>query len=110
MPRRRARVGRLHKLIGAKVFHDTDRDILEWWEGIPLSDRSGQLKALIRAHLGQQSEASRLAAIERALIDLKNQVATLAVRGVVVAQAAATDGLTNDDLEKRKAKMLQRKW
>lgn len=43
------------KVIGFKAFHDTDADILDWWESIEEGARSGILRDLIREHLtGQQ--------------------------------------------------------
>lgn len=39
------------KLIGFKVFYDRDEDILEWWESIPLGERSHMLRTMIRAFL-----------------------------------------------------------
>ncbi len=42
---------REHKLIAFKAFFDTDRDILEWWEGMQEGIRSQVLRDLLRLYL-----------------------------------------------------------
>ncbi len=43
---------RNYKMINFKVYHDTDADILGWWESIQEGDRSEALRDLIRGQLG----------------------------------------------------------
>ena len=42
---------REHKLIAFKAFFDTDRDILEWWEGMQDGERSEVIRDLLRGYL-----------------------------------------------------------
>ena len=35
---------RPHRLIAFKAFEDTDRDILDWWEGIEEGQRSETIR------------------------------------------------------------------
>jgi hypothetical protein len=40
------------KVIGIKIFEDTDADILDWWESIEMGERSDALRDVIRFALG----------------------------------------------------------
>ena len=42
---------REHKLIAFKAFFDTDRDILEWWEGMQDGERSEVIRELLRGYV-----------------------------------------------------------
>lgn len=56
MPRKR-KAKRAFKLIAFKAYHDTDQDILDWWEGIEDGERSNALRDLIRSQLGVQRQS-----------------------------------------------------
>ena len=43
---------RVFKLIAFKAYHDSDQDILDWWEGIEAGERSDAMRDLIRQQLG----------------------------------------------------------
>lgn len=43
---------RSYKIINFKVYHDTDSDILDWWDGIESGERSDAMRDLIREQLG----------------------------------------------------------
>jgi hypothetical protein len=45
---------RRYQTITFKAFEDSDRDILDWWEGIEEGDRSDELRDVIRVYLGKQ--------------------------------------------------------
>ncbi len=53
MPRRK-RANASYKLIAFKAYHDTDADILDWWESIEEGERSETIRDLIRGFLGMQ--------------------------------------------------------
>jgi hypothetical protein len=53
MPKRRPKK-RNYRTITFKVYYDTDADILDWWEGIEVGERSDAIRDLIREQLGQQ--------------------------------------------------------
>jgi hypothetical protein len=55
MPRKK-KSKRGFKLIAFKAYHDTDTDILDWWEGIEEGERSEMIRDLIRGFLGVQSK------------------------------------------------------
>ncbi|MBZ0282555.1 MAG: hypothetical protein K8L97_17580 [Anaerolineae bacterium] len=55
MPRKK-KSKRGFKLIAFKAYHDTDADILDWWEGIEEGERSEMIRDLIRGFLGVQSK------------------------------------------------------
>jgi hypothetical protein len=40
-----------HKLIAFKAFFDTDRDILDWWEGMQEGERSDVIRELLRGYV-----------------------------------------------------------
>ena len=42
---------REHKLIAFKAFFDTDREILNWWEGMAEGERSDVIRSLLRGYL-----------------------------------------------------------
>lgn len=42
---------REHKLIAFKAFFDTDRDILDWWEGMQDGERSEVIRDLLRGYV-----------------------------------------------------------
>ena len=42
---------REHKLIAFKAFFDTDRDILDWWEGMQDGERSAVIRELLRGYV-----------------------------------------------------------
>ncbi len=53
---KRKKSKRQHKLIGMKVYADTDADILAWWESIQAGNRSDVLRDIIRQFLGLQPQ------------------------------------------------------
>jgi hypothetical protein len=55
MPRKK-KSKRGFKLIAFKAYHDTDADILDWWESIEEGERSEMIRDLIRGFLGVQSK------------------------------------------------------
>ena len=63
MPRKR-KAKRAFKLIAFKAYHDTDQDILDWWEGIEDGERSDALRDLIRSQLGVQRQSENTTEIE----------------------------------------------
>jgi hypothetical protein len=58
---------RQHKLIAFKAYHDTDADILNWWESIVEGERSEALRDLIRAFIGKPSRPRKLLTIPELL-------------------------------------------
>ena len=58
MARRKA-AKRRYQTITFKAFEDSDRDILDWWEGIEEGERSDALRDLIRVYLGKQPRRNR---------------------------------------------------
>lgn len=44
-------VHRTSKIIGFKAFYERDEDILDWWENMPMGERSHVLRSLIRSYL-----------------------------------------------------------
>jgi hypothetical protein len=55
MPRKK-KSKRGFKLIAFKAYHDTDADILDWWESIEEGERSEMIRDLIRGFVGVQSK------------------------------------------------------
>lgn len=50
---------RQHKIIAFKAYHDSDQDILDWWESIEAGERSDMLRDVIRAYLGLPAKMRR---------------------------------------------------
>jgi hypothetical protein len=63
MPRKK-KSKRGFKLIAFKAYHDTDTDILDWWEGIEEGERSEMIRDLIRGFLGVQSKRRKTPIID----------------------------------------------
>ncbi|MDL1902048.1 hypothetical protein FBR02_14925 [Anaerolineae bacterium CFX9] len=53
MPKRRPKK-RNYRTITFKVYYDTDEDILDWWEGIEVGERSDAIRDVIREQIGLQ--------------------------------------------------------
>jgi len=128
---------REHKLIAFKAFFDTDRDILEWWEGMQDGERSEVIRDLLRGYVKGLSlyEVRRpkvavdgsvvlqvlddTAWIRGALNDMPAYLEGLLRRITVnpipisVAQPVpevSDNNLSNDALARRKAKMGKAGW
>ena len=128
---------REHKLIAFKAFFDTDRDILEWWEGMQEGERSAVIRELLRGYVKGLSlyEVHRpkvtvdggmvlqvrddTAWIRGALNDMpaylegllgRMTVNAIPIPAVQAAPAPPDDGLSNDALARRKAKMGKAAW
>jgi hypothetical protein len=50
-----AKKKRNYKLITFKVFYEADADIIDWWMGIEMGERSNVLRDLIRESMSMQS-------------------------------------------------------
>ena len=131
MGRKRSR--RFSKTIGFKAFHDTDADIIAWWEALPEGDRSDLLRDLIRAAIAgsvahKHEPATPMlrqisddtAWLRAALTDLPGYLERL-VSQVASSrpEASSTDSgtppaaashLDQDAVQRRKAKMRQNDW
>ncbi|NUQ05803.1 MAG: hypothetical protein HUU31_18070 [Anaerolineae bacterium] len=128
---------REHKLIAFKAFFDTDRDILEWWEGMQDGERSEVIRELLRGYVRGLSlyEARRpkvsvdgnvvlqvlddTAWIRGALNDMPAYLEGLLGRISIYtpppmqpesSAALSKDNLSNDALARRKAKMGKVGW
>lgn len=129
---------REHKLIAFKAFFDTDRDILEWWEGMQDGERSEVIRELLRAYVRGLPlyEATRRPAVAvdgSVVLQLKDDTAW--IRGALnempaylegllgrinvytppavqsePSAAQNADGLSSDALARRKAKMGKVGW
>jgi hypothetical protein len=128
---------REHKLIAFKAFFDTDRDILEWWEGMQDGERSEVIRDLLRGYVKglPMYEARRpkvavdggavlqvlddTAWIRGALNDMPAYLEGLLGRitlnpqplsAMPQAQERSDRNLSEDVLERRKAKMVKAGW
>lgn len=128
---------RKHKLIAFKAFFDTDRDILEWWEGMQDGERSEVIRDLLRGYVKGLSlyEARRpkvavdgsvvlqvlddTAWIRGALNDMpaylegllgRMTVSTMPINTVQAAPVPPDNSLNDDALARRKAKMGKAGW
>jgi len=128
---------REHKLIAFKAFFDTDRDILEWWEGMQDGERSEVIRDLLRGYVKGLSlyEARRpkvavdgnvvlqvlddTAWIRGALNDMpaylegllgRLTVRTVPINTVQAAPAPSDNSLNDDALARRKARMGKAGW
>jgi hypothetical protein len=141
MPTTRTRPAkRGHKVIAFKAFFDTDRDILDWWEGMQDGERSDMIRDLLRGYLKGLSlvEAGRrqtvavdgsmvlqmredTAWIRDALNDMPAYLEALLGRLSVTAPApppvvevtpvpASDDNLSDAALARRKARMGKATW
>ena len=129
---------REHKLIAFKAFFDTDRDILEWWEGMQDGERSEVIRELLRGYVRGLPlyEATRRPAVAvdgSVVLQLRDDTAW--IRGALNEMPAylegllgrisvytppavqsepremqRTDNLSNDALARRKAKMGKVGW
>ena len=127
-----------HKLIAFKAFFDTDRDILDWWEGMQDGERSDVLRALLHSYIKglpmyEAAKRSQIPVdgstvrevhdntrwIRDALNDMPAYLERLLERfslnpaPVITAQPAPVssgDSLTNDALARRKVKMGKAGW
>lgn len=68
MPKRKPKK-RTYRTITFKVFYDTDEDILDWWEGIEVGERSDAIRDVIREYIGSQPQR-RTKLSQTAIIDL----------------------------------------
>lgn len=121
MGRAKRRRGRPSKIIGCKAFLDTDRDILEWWESIEESQRSHRLRGVVRMHLrGEAAQEQPLEVIRQEVVVLRQEVQALTALiqvGVTLtpgpspeARGEENQGLSQDEVEKRREKLARRKW
>jgi len=128
---------REHKLIAFKAFFDTDRDILEWWEGMQDGERSEVIRDLLRGYVKGLPlyEARRpkvavdgsvvlqvlddTAWIRGALNDMpaylegllgRMTVNTVPINAVQAAPVPPDNSLNDDSLARRKAKMGKAGW
>lgn len=129
---------REHKLIAFKAFFDTDRDILEWWEGMQDGERSEVMRDILRVYLKGLPliEAARRKAIPvDGTVVLQVRDDTAWIRGALNDMPAYLEGLlgritvnpipisvaqpvpemsdsnlSNDALARRKAKMEKAGW
>ena len=126
-----------HKLIAFKAFFDTDRDILEWWEGMQDGERSAVIRDLLRGYVKGLPlyEARRpkvvvdgsavlqvlddTAWIRGALNDMpaylegllgRMTVSTVPINAVQATPAPSDNSLNDDALARRKAKMGKAGW
>ena len=129
---------REHKLIAFKAFFDTDRDILEWWEGMQDGERSEVIRELLRGYVRGLPlyEATRRPAVAvdgSVVLQLRGDTAW--IRGTLNEMPAYLEGLfgrisvnpipisvaqpvpetsdnslSNDALARRKAKMGKVGW
>lgn len=129
MGRRRRAAKRTSKVIGFKAFHDTDADLLAWWEGIEEGDRSDTIRDILREYLfGKRRTSSPVppdlsrigedtAWIRLALTDLPGyveqviqHVAAMQVCVTAKAATAPTLGLTEQEAARRERRMQKTKW
>jgi len=126
-----------HKLIAFKAFFDTDREILEWWEGMQDGERSEVIRELLRGYVKGMSlyEVHRpkvtvdggmvlqvrddTAWIRGALNDMpaylegllgRLTVRTVPINTVQAAPAPSDNSLNDDALARRKARMGKAGW
>lgn len=129
---------REHKLIAFKAFFDTDRDILDWWEGMQDGERSEVIRELLRGYVRGLPlyEATRRPAVAvdgSVVLQLRDDTAW--IRGALNEMPAylegllgrisvytppavqsessemqSTDNLSDDALARRKAKMGKVGW
>ena len=129
---------REHKLIAFKAFFDTDRDILEWWEGMQDGERSEVIRELLRGYVRGLPlyEATRRPAVAvdgSVVLQLRDDTAW--IRGALnempaylegllgrisvytppavqseLREMQRTDNLSDDALARRKAKMGKVGW
>lgn len=125
---------RSYRLINFKVFEDDDRDILEWWEGIEVGERSDAIRDVIRAVLGYQPLRRRpeeeLAALRGEVARLRDllhdlpraigqEVGSAAAKTIINAgEAPAANksdndqggGLSDQDVQRRAQRMKKARW
>ena len=87
---------REHKLIAFKAFFDTDRDILEWWEGMQDGERSEVIRELLRGYVRGLPlyEATRRPAVAvdgSVVLQLRDDTAW--IRGALNEMLAYLEGL-----------------
>lgn len=87
---------REHKLIAFKAFFDTDRDILEWWEGMQDGERSEVIRELLRGYVRGLPlyEATRRPAVTvdgSVVLQLRDDTAW--IRGALNEMPAYLEGL-----------------
>ncbi len=127
-----------HKLIAFKAFFDTDRDILEWWDGMQDGERSEVIRELLRGYVRGLPlyEATRRPAVAvdgSVVLQLRDDTAW--IRGALnempaylegllgriaiytppavqsePSAAPSKDDLSHDALARRKAKMGKVGW
>ncbi len=86
---------REHKLIAFKAFFDTDRDILEWWEGMQDGERSEMIRDLLRGYVKGLSlyEARRPKVAVDGGVVLQVRDDTAWIRGALNDMPAYLEGL-----------------
>ena len=86
---------REHKLIAFKAFFDTDRDILEWWEGMQDGERSEVIRELLRGYVKGLSlyEARRPKVAVDGSVVLQVLDDTAWIRGALNEMPAYLEGL-----------------
>jgi hypothetical protein len=120
---------RKNKVIGFKAFHDTDSDILGWWNGMSDGERSNALRKLIRHHLGTQGSVSTepdrstdelrsvradTAWIREALNEMPGYFERLFTNIAVVRPTGEVpqmgDRLSEEAIQRRQANLKKRTW
>lgn len=108
---------RPERYIGFKAFRDTDRDIIDWWEELPPGQRSQILRTLIRQYAigGGEIDAQVLQGLTALRGEFKSELRRLTdlfKRGQFspIAKLETEERLTEDEVEERKRKILERGW
>ncbi len=116
--RRRYKKQRPAKLIGFKAFRDTDKDIIDWWEGLPMNQASEVLRTLIRDHMASEGDDDLMVRqIETLRIDMNTQFRALSqqLRQMVVVAPTApvapeSEQLSRAEIAERTRAILNQKW
>ncbi|HEX9921894.1 MAG TPA: hypothetical protein VGD99_04465 [Anaerolineae bacterium] len=61
-----------NRILPINVNLETDQDIIDWWDGLPNSERSGAVREAIRRAMGQVTTVEQVYA---ALLEIKQQLA-----------------------------------
>ena len=129
MARRKAKK-RGYKLIGFKVYMDTDADLLAWWESIAPGQRSDALRDLLRLALGYHQLIAKpdadlshvhedIAWMRDALNELPGyveQVIQHVAANAVFVQSETrnvsdrTEAMSDDAARRREERMKRKQW
>ena len=97
------------RVISSQLMPGVDDDLIEWWDGLEQGQGSREIRAALRAYIGQKpTQDAHTNRLEQVCARLE----ALARQGFCAPAKPADDqsGLSANELESRRQNLLKRKW